>query len=261
MKLCDLRRGSYFINLDMSVASHRDFSKTNARVCLPQFYVKSIMFYRTRFETLISVCMLYLLKAWSFSNLKSLCSETNICYFGETKECLKIRVGLTMANHCYIVVWFKYFVVDFMPYLQLHRGFTGHKMHIPALVITLSIIPNLTGWPSYLSKENYVYKSGGERHKCLRLNMAYYKRGWLQLLLLDGVETTKEANGLKLFKGKYSHRQCWKAHCSYSCWILNFCLSSCFWTNVSGKEGGSVANRMLGTFLLGIKKENEKSTH
>lgn len=37
---------------------------------------------------------------------------------------------------CDIVVWFEYFVVDFVMYLQFHGGLTRHKMHIPTLVIT-----------------------------------------------------------------------------------------------------------------------------
>lgn len=57
--------------------------------------------------------------------------------------------------------------------------------------------------------------------------MGCYKWGWIQLLLLDGVETAKEANGFKLCKGKYSRGQCCKACCSYPGCLLNSELLSC----------------------------------
>lgn len=44
-------------------------------------------------------------------------------------------------RYCDIVVWFEYFVVDFVMYLQFYRGLAGHKMHIPTLVITQPFTP------------------------------------------------------------------------------------------------------------------------
>jgi len=54
----------------------------------------------------------------------------------------KIGVGFSMADrYCDVVVWFQYFVVNFVPYLPFHRRLTGHKMHIPTLVIIQPFVP------------------------------------------------------------------------------------------------------------------------
>lgn len=67
---------------------------------------------------------------------------------------------------------------------------------------------------SLLAQENFQGKAGGKkRHKCLHFNNGIPQMRLDLVTFLDSVETTKEANGLRLCKGKYLCGQCWKPSC------------------------------------------------